>query len=72
VLAQRPPAFLGMMGSRRRIHEVLAALTPAQRAALGHLRAPVGLDIGAETPAEIAVSILGELLQWRARPRSET
>ena len=69
VLAQKPPAFLGMMGSRRRIRTVLDAL-PGQQDALAHLRAPIGLDLGAETPQEIAVSIVAELLQWRAtRPR---
>jgi xanthine dehydrogenase accessory factor len=68
VLAQRPPAWLGMMGSRRRIRAVLDAL-PTHRAALAHLRAPVGIDIGAQTPAEIAISILADLLQWQARRR---
>lgn len=67
VLAGRPLAFLGMMGSRRRIAEVLAAL-PEQRDSLRALQAPVGLDIGAHTPHEIAVSILAQLVQWRQRP----
>lgn len=67
-LAVRPPAFLGMMGSRKRIAEVLDAL-PAQRAALAALQAPIGLEIEAETPHEIAVSILAQLIQRRRRPR---
>jgi xanthine dehydrogenase accessory factor len=66
VLCQRPPAFLGMMGSRRRIAQVLAAL-PQYRTTLEALHAPVGLDIGAETPHEIAVSVLAQLVQWRNR-----
>ncbi len=64
-LAGRPLAFLGMMGSRKRIGEVLAAL-PEHRDALALLHAPVGLDLGAQTPHEIAVSILAQLVQVRA------
>jgi xanthine dehydrogenase accessory factor len=62
VVAPARPAFLGMMGSRRRVAEVRAAL-PA--VALDALVTPVGLDIGAETPAEIAVSILAQLIALR-------
>ena len=61
-LAARPPEFIGMMGSRKRIAEVLAHLP----ATCAHLRdqitAPVGLDLGAETPEEIAISILAQLV----------
>ncbi len=66
VLAQQPPRFIGMMGSARRIAEVRAAL-PQQADALAELRAPVGIDIGAQTPHEIAVSILAELIAARRR-----
>lgn len=65
VLAARPPAYIGMMGSRRRVQAVLDAL-PQRRDALQSVQAPVGLDIGAETPHEIAVSVLAGLLAWRA------
>ncbi len=65
VLATRPPAFIGMMGSRRRIGEVLAAL-PEAREALTALHAPVGLEIAAQTPHEIAVSIAAQLIERRA------
>ena len=58
-------AFLGMMGSRKRIATVLAQLNPGQAQQLQQLKAPVGLDIGAETPHEIAVSVLAELIQAR-------
>lgn len=64
VLAQTPPAFLSMMGSRRRIAEVRQAL-PECAEALAHLRAPVGLEIGASTPHEIAVSILAQVIADR-------
>ena len=66
VLCQRPPRFVGMMGSQRRIAEVARAL-PALRERLPGLQAPVGLAIGAETPHEIAVSILAQLVAERRR-----
>ena len=69
VVGHYSPRFLGLMGSRRRIAEVLAAL-PADLPAVKNLRAPVGLEIGAETPQEIAVSILAELLQAREMERT--
>lgn len=65
-LAGRPLAFLGMMGSRKRIGEVLAAL-PEHRDTFAALHAPVGLAIDAQTPHEIAISILAQLVQVRPR-----
>ncbi|MXZ73088.1 MAG: xanthine dehydrogenase [Acidobacteria bacterium] len=63
-LATRPLRYLGLIGSRAkvaRLHEALneegIAVTHPDR-----LHAPVGLDIGAVTPHEIAVSILAELI----------
>lgn len=67
ILCRRPPRFIGMMGSARRIGEVRAAL-PEHAAALAGLRAPVGIDIGAQTPHEIAISILAELIRLRYAP----
>jgi xanthine dehydrogenase accessory factor len=66
VLAERPPEFIGMMGSRRRIAEVLRELPAEHRERLTMLQAPVGVDIGAQTPHEIAVSILAQLIARRA------
>lgn len=63
-LCRRPPRYIGMMGSARRIAEVRAAL-PEYSAELVGLRAPVGIDIGAQTPHEIAISILAELIRLR-------
>lgn len=64
VLCQKPPRFLGMLGSRRRIAEVRNALPEFQQALRG-LVAPVGLEIDAQTPHEIAVSILAQLIHQR-------
>ncbi len=63
-LAPRELRYLGLIGSRAkvaRIYEQLVADNlPPDR--LKHVRAPIGLDIGAVTPQEIAVSILAELI----------
>lgn len=60
-----PLAYLGLLGPKKRADRILADLardgcvaTPAQ---LARLHAPVGLDLGAETPAEVALSILAEI-----------
>lgn len=58
------PRYLGMIGSKRRIKEIINIMreegAPADLEA--RLRAPIGLDINAETPAEIAVSIAAEII----------
>ena len=61
-------AYLGMMGSRRKVRHVLDALTVegVSADALARVHAPIGLEIGAETPAEIAVSILAQIISVRA------
>ncbi len=60
-----PVAYLGMIGSRRRIRAVFELLEreqsiPASR--FDRVRAPIGIDIGAITPAEIAVCIMAEII----------
>lgn len=52
--------YVGLVASPRRAEGVLAGFSAEERAGV---RAPVGLDIGARTPAEIALSILAELVQ---------
>ncbi len=70
VMADDAPRYIGMIGSRRRVRAAFTALLRAgiPRARLARVRAPVGLDIGAETPEEIAVSIAAELVLARRRP----
>jgi len=73
----RAPAYLGVVASRRKAKVLLATLVRDgfDRARLDAIRSPIGLDIGAETPEEIAVSILGEIIATArgkdARPLSE-
>ncbi len=57
--------YIGMIGSRRRIRAVFELLEREYgiaRAALGRVHAPIGLDIGSQTPAEIAVAIVAEMV----------
>ncbi|MCP4668449.1 MAG: XdhC/CoxF family protein, partial [Deltaproteobacteria bacterium] len=60
--------YIGMIGSRRKrnmIYENLLEQGFTQKD-LARVHSPIGLDIGAETPEEIAVSIVAELIQVRA------
>ena len=63
-LAPRDLRYLGLIGSRAKVARIYDALTEAGTPAqmLARVHAPIGLDIGAVTPQEIAVSILGELI----------
>lgn len=60
-----PVRYLGLLASRRKIQTFRAELenSGVDAAAIAALRSPIGLDIGAETPEEIAVSVLAEILQ---------
>ena len=66
-LKRRNGAFIGMIGSRRRVRATLERIAedgvPASE--LEEVHAPLGVDLGAETPAEIAVSIIGEIIRER-------
>ncbi|MFQ3589748.1 MAG: XdhC family protein [Chloracidobacterium sp.] len=65
-LAQVQPRYVGLLGPRRRTERLLDELaaegTPVAESVAGHWHFPVGLDIGAETPMEIALSIVAEIL----------
>jgi len=64
-LARPGAGYVGMMGSRSKVQQVFADLRERGflDAALARVHAPVGLDLGSELPAEIAVSILAEILK---------
>jgi xanthine dehydrogenase accessory factor len=66
VLAAHPD-YVGMIGSRRRTNIVLGRLRAAgfDEEQLRQVRAPVGLDIGAVSPEEVALSILAEIVAHR-------
>ena len=63
-LAPRELRYLGLIGSRAKVARIYDELTAHQMPAdaLKNVHAPIGLDIGAVTPQEIAVSILAELI----------
>jgi len=60
--------YIGMIGSRRKKAMIYEKLLEEgfTKSDLDRVHAPIGLDIGAETPEEIAVSIVAELIQVRA------
>jgi xanthine dehydrogenase accessory factor len=67
-------AFVGLLASRRRATQIKGILAQggADAAALTRLRNPVGLDIGARTPGDVAVSILAAIVaDTRDRVRRE-
>ncbi|CAM2068535.1 XdhC family protein [Sulfidibacter corallicola] len=65
--------YLGLMGSAAKIREIYRTLKAAgtPEDLLAKVRAPIGIPIGPETPAEIAVSIAAEIVQERRRPPGE-
>jgi xanthine dehydrogenase accessory factor len=60
--------YIGVLGSRRRAGVIRDALTGmgATQSDLARIRIPVGLNIGARTPSEIALSVLAELVSIRS------
>jgi xanthine dehydrogenase accessory factor len=72
VLAQAlrtPAAYIGMIGSRRKTNLIFEAMLQEgfTREDIQRVHAPIGLPIGGETPQEIGVSIISELVQIRHR-----
>lgn len=66
-LARANGAFIGMIGSRRRVRATLERLEREgfDSGLLNQVHAPLGLAIGAETPEEIALSIIAEIVRER-------
>jgi xanthine dehydrogenase accessory factor len=66
-VAPSPAAYVGMIGSKRRVSAVLQHLVEdgVDPDAVARVHTPIGLDIGAETPEEIAVSIMAEIVMVR-------
>ena len=66
-ILKKKPAYLGMIGSKRRSKETIERLagqgfSPEE---LSRIHTPMGLDLSAETPAEIAVAISAEIVRIR-------
>ncbi|MGE5836777.1 MAG: XdhC family protein [Acidobacteriota bacterium] len=61
------PAYLGVVASRKRFGQIRATLADrgASAAALDSIVNPAGIDIGAKTPEEVALSILAEIVRVR-------
>ncbi len=71
-LIQKPRAFLGMIGSKRKrevVKREMIAEGICTEQEFDLVRCPMGLDIGSESIEEIAVSILAELVQIRSKIR---
>lgn len=64
---QSEPAYVGVIASRRRFEHVQQTLIACgvPRTALECVSAPAGLDIGASTPEEIALSVMAQIIQYR-------
>jgi len=68
VIINSQAKYIGMIGSRRRIKACFQRFRDEEKIAeevLERVYAPIGLDIATETPSEIAVSILGEVIKVR-------
>jgi xanthine dehydrogenase accessory factor len=66
-LAPRPLRYLGMLGSRRKVAMTAKVLREwsVSEADVAQIHAPVGISIGADTPEEIAVSVVAEMISVR-------
>lgn len=65
--AGTPARYIGMIGSQSKVKSVFDDLEARgiSRERLEQVRAPIGLDIGAETPQEIAISVMAEIIKAR-------
>jgi xanthine dehydrogenase accessory factor len=70
-LIDKDLAYLGMIGSKRKVEMFKQRLQAkgVDASRFTRLHAPIGLDIGAQTPEEIAVAIVAQLIQVRASRR---
>jgi xanthine dehydrogenase accessory factor len=72
-ILQKDTAYVGLIGSRRRVHFVLKGLEKSgfDRQRLNDIFTPIGIPIGAESPEEIALSIVSELVCVRRKGSSQ-
>jgi xanthine dehydrogenase accessory factor len=62
-------SYIGMIGSRKKVRTVMETLRTRgfSDEQIGRIYAPIGLDIGADSPEEIAIAVLAELLKVRTQ-----
>ncbi len=72
-IAEKDHAYIGLMGSRRRTAIVKERLIEdgVGRDLVDSIHTPIGLEIGSETPEEIAVSIMAEIISVRSRNKKQ-
>lgn len=73
-IARKPHAYIGLMGSRRRVAIVMKNLEEEgiDRGVLSKVYTPIGLDIGAQTPEEIAVAVAAEIIRVKNSAKQNT
>lgn len=66
--------YIGMIGSKRRVQAVFEYLEDRgiDKDSIGKVYAPIGIDIGAETPDEIAVAIMAEIIKVRRKGSADS
>lgn len=64
VLSRGDAAYIGMLGSEKKVHAIFSQLEKEgiTKETLQQIYAPIGLDLGGETPEELAVAIVAEML----------
>jgi xanthine dehydrogenase accessory factor len=67
-------AYVGMIGSKRKVKMLLEEIAQegVSKEKLKQVYAPIGLDIGSETPEEIAVSIMSEIMRVRSKSSGQS
>lgn len=72
ILSGTQPAYLGMIGSRRRVRAQFEMLMQEgyEKEKLDRIHTPIGLNIGGVTPAEIAISIMAEIIACKRMPQT--
>ena len=70
-IVKKPYAYIGMIGSRRKVGMVKQMLVDegVPQDVIDSVHTPIGLDIGAETPEEIAVAIMAEIIEVKNKTR---
>lgn len=70
-IVKKPYAYVGMIGSKRKVSKVKSTLADAGIASdvIESVHTPIGLDIGAETPEEIAVAIMAEIIEVKNKKK---